>query len=128
VNDERRRQTLRREHRLRRRGDFLRCYKQGRRRHAALANLHFHARPGAEIRLGITASRKVGNAVVRHRLKRRVREIFRSWSGRWERGGIDVVVHLKPAAAESEFGGLREELERLFENLPVVERVRGPWT
>ena len=30
-----------------------------------------------ETRLGVTASRKVGKAVVRHRTKRRVREIFR---------------------------------------------------
>ena len=35
-----------------------------------------------DVRLGITASRKVGNSVVRHRLKRRVREVFRRFEGR----------------------------------------------
>ena len=33
--------------------------------------------PTGRARLGITASRKVGNAVVRNRVKRRVREWFR---------------------------------------------------
>jgi ribonuclease P protein component len=103
--------------RLRRRADFLRCYRAGRRHHGGLATLHFVPNPDGHPRLGITASRKLGRAVVRQRLKRRVREIYRRWSQRDQLPPMDLVVHLKPAAAEAAFADLERELLRLFGRL-----------
>lgn len=102
---------------MRRRADFLRCYRSGDRHHGALLRLHFHPNDERIARLGITASRKVGKAVVRHRLKRRVREIFRTWNRRAELPALDVVVHLKPEAGKSDFQALKTELERLLSRL-----------
>ncbi len=60
-------------------------------------------------RLGLTVSRKVGNAVARNRVKRRVREWFRR-----ERGhltpGRDYVVIARPGAAELDARALWSEL------------------
>ena len=56
------------------------------------------ASDGAPQRIGITVSRKVGPAVVRNRVKRRVREWFRGARSKL-RGGIDVVVIWRSAAA-----------------------------
>lgn len=103
--------------RLRRRADYLRCYRQGRRRHGALAVLHVAPNDLGWPRLGITASRKVGKAVVRQRLKRRVREVFRRWERRSSLPASDLVVHLKPEAAKADFTRLKGELERLFGSL-----------
>jgi ribonuclease P protein component len=105
------------EERLRRRADYLRCYRTGRRRHGALAILYFAPNDLEHPRLGITASRKVGKAVVRQRLKRRVREIYRRWQERPGLPPMDLVVHLKPEARGSDFPAFRGELLRLFSGL-----------
>jgi ribonuclease P protein component len=110
-------ERLTREESLRRRVDYLRCYRQGRRRHGALAILYFVPNELPHPRLGVTASRKVGKAVVRHRLRRRVKEIFRRWNGRDRLPSLDLVVHLKPKAADSDFRSLRSELSRLLADL-----------
>lgn len=108
---------LGRKQRLRRSVEFASCYRRGLKKHGSLASLHYHTSRVQEARLGVTASRKVGNSVVRHRLKRRVREIFRRFELRCQLVGIDVVVHLKPAAAESDFTSLRLEVATLLSSL-----------
>lgn len=100
--------------RLRRSADYVRCYRRGRKKHGALVVLHVHPNDLGEARLGITASRKVGKAVVRHRIKRRAREIFRRFERRAELASLDIVVHVKPPAGSSDFRALEGELHRLF--------------
>lgn len=109
--------------RLRRRADYLRCYRTGRRRHGALAILYFVPNQLGHARIGITASRKVGKAVVRHRIKRRIKEIYRGWKDRGKLPALDLIVHLKPEAGPSDFRALRSELLRLFQGvLPRQEQ------
>jgi ribonuclease P protein component len=103
-------ERLRPEERLRLRADYLRCYRTGRRRHGALAILYFVPNEIGHPRIGITASRKVGKAVVRQRLKRRVREIYRRWEQRPALPSLDLVVHLKPEAKGSDFPAFRGDL------------------
>jgi ribonuclease P protein component len=107
-------QRLPSEERLRRRADYLRCYRTGRRRHGALAILYFVPNQIGHPRIGITASRKVGNAVLRHRLKRRIKEIYRRWIDRGKLPSLDLVVHLKPEAGGADFRTFRTELLRLL--------------
>jgi len=53
-------------------------------------------------RLGVTVSRKVGNAVARGHVRRRVREVFRQHKD-WFPAGWDVVVIAKRRAAQATF-------------------------
>ncbi len=99
---------------LRRRSDFQKCYRQGRRRHGAYAVLYEAPNELGHPRLGITVSRKVGKAVVRTRLKRRIREIYRRWRERSRLPASDLVVHVKPAAGQAGFEELGEELLALL--------------
>jgi len=115
-------ERLREAERLRRRADYLRCYRTGRRRHGSLAILYFIPNQLGHPRIGITASRKVGKAVVRHRLKRRIKETYRRWKRRASLPAMDLIVHLKPEAGVSDFPAFRGELLRLLGGL--IERDR----
>jgi len=63
-------------------------------------------------RIGLTVSRRVGNAVVRNRVKRRLREWFRQSATR-AAGALDWVVIARPAAAVLPSAALRVELDGL---------------
>jgi ribonuclease P protein component len=62
-------------------------------------------------RCGFSVSRRVGNAVRRNRVKRRLREIMRKTS---LKAGWDIVVIARPSAGESGYRALAEELNRLL--------------
>jgi ribonuclease P protein component len=115
-------ERLRPAERLCRRADYLRCYRTGRRRHGSLAILYFIPNQLGHPRIGITASRKVGKAVVRQRLKRRIRETYRRWKRRSSLPAMDLVVHLKPEAKTADFQSFRAELLRLLGGLLERER------
>lgn len=67
-------------------------------------------------RLGLTVSTKLGHAVVRNRMRRRLREIYRLNEGRLQTG-YDVVLVARSAAVEADF----RTLTRAF--LAVADRV-----
>ena len=64
-------------------------------------------------RVGLTTPRKIGVAVVRNRIRRRVREILRAaWTS--VPRGVDIVVNPRQSACTREFGELRTELLSLL--------------
>ena len=71
---------------------------------------------GRYARLGVTVSRRVGGAVIRNRVKRRLREWFRTSPVRTA-GNVDLVVIARPSAASLPSGALRGELEGLCARL-----------
>lgn len=98
------------EHRLRRRAEYLTAYEQGRKAHGRLVVIFARRREeGGAWRLGLTATRKLGGAVVRNRLRRRAREIFRRWGARLP-AGWDFVLNFKHGAAASSHDELLRDL------------------
>jgi len=75
-------------------------------------------------RLGLTVSRKVGNAVARNHVKRRVREWFRVEREALPKD-VDLVVIAKPGAAELDAAGVRASLRRALTSKPQRARARG---
>ncbi|HRO66538.1 MAG TPA: ribonuclease P protein component [Pseudobdellovibrionaceae bacterium] len=82
---------------LKRNSEFLELKKQGRRFWpTSWLLLNYRHRPEGFIRFGVTASRKVGSAVVRNKLKRWCREFFREFA-KSDRGyGVEINVIFKP--------------------------------
>lgn len=69
----------------------------------------------AHARLGVTVSKKVGCAVTRNRVKRIVREIFRS--NRSLLPAVDLNVIARSEAAIMDFHGLEQELLKAFRHI-----------
>ena len=110
-------ERLTRDDRLRRSEDFRQCYQHGRKAHGSLVNLFSHRNQLQRPRLGVTASRRVGNSVVRHLLRRRVKEVYRRSPYRPVQKSLDLVFHLKPMAFNVTFKELAREINRLLKNL-----------
>ncbi|PRP95691.1 Ribonuclease P protein component [Enhygromyxa salina] len=76
-------------------------------------------------RLGITVTRKVGNAVVRNRIKRLVREVFRQHRARLP-PGLDIVWVAKQQAAGATFAAVLDDFEALLRRPELVGAARHP--
>ena len=94
--------------RIRKRQEFERVFRKGRRARGPDMHVVALCSENGPARLGLAVSRRVGNAVVRNRVKRRVREIFRRH--RDQLPVADLVVIPFASAAELDFGTLRDEL------------------
>jgi len=103
--------------RLLRRNEFRRVYQEGCRRSARLCTVFFRSNGLSESRIGLTVPAAVGNAVLRNRLKRRVREVFRQNRSSIP-AGWDVVVNPRRDVARAPFAVLERELMRLFPQMP----------
>ncbi len=109
---------------------FRRCVRSGRRAggHALVIHLDQLAdEPGDETsgpaQVGFVVSRAVGGAVVRNRVRRRLRHLVRDRLAALPRGSVVVVRALPPAAAASP-DELRADLGRCLERVaPTVSGV-----
>lgn len=66
----------------------------------------------ALVRCGFTVTKKIGNAVVRNRMKRRLRALSRELLPAHGIGGADHVLIGREAGVERDFAAMRAELER----------------
>jgi ribonuclease P protein component len=103
--------------RIRRRPDFLLVYEHGMRIRARLMTVIARRNALGRTRLGIAATRKLGNAVVRNRAKRLVRELFRHAD---VPAGLDIVVIPRPDMLDADFRSLESEFRY------AVRRAGGP--
>ena len=105
-----------REARLVRRGEFDAVYRAGKR----FSGSHFtvFVRPNelALSRFGFSIKKALGGAVVRNRIRRRLREIVRCHRQEIP-AGWDIVIHPKSSVAKAPFPALAEDLLRSLKKL-----------
>jgi ribonuclease P protein component len=70
-------QRLHRHERLTDAADFTRCYRYGKRLRTGYFTVYAYRRGSGRPRLGLAVGKSIGIAVVRNRVKRRLRELFR---------------------------------------------------
>lgn len=106
-----------RDARLVRRGEFDAVYRAGKRRSSSHFTVFFRANQMSESRFGFSIKKALGGAVVRNRIRRRIREIVRCQ--RLEiPAGWDIVIHPKNAALRAEFATLTADLLRVLKSGP----------
>jgi ribonuclease P protein component len=97
--------------RLNRRADYL-AARSGQRAHCAPFVIQARARgDDAPARIGITVTRKIGGAVIRNRIKRRLKHAISDSEGLGFRPGYDYVVIARVLAASAPFAALTSALK-----------------
>ena len=111
-------ETLKKNH------EFRRLYSKG--KSAAAPSMVCYCRKNgrADNRIGFTVSNKIGNAVTRNRIRRRLREIYRLHEGEVKRG-YDIVVVARHRAPEADYHRLERELLKTLARLSLLTPGEG---
>jgi len=113
---------MKREQRLRRRKDFAAAYRRGRAYGNQLLVIRVLSNGSGVTRFGFVAGKVVGGAVVRNRVKRRLREAARRIE---VEPGFDIVIGARKPAAEATYVKLRQSLLALMRRGGVLAQ-RAP--
>ena len=114
---------MHREQRLRHRKDFAAAYRQGRTQGNQLLVVRVRPNDTGVTRFGFVAGKIVGGAVVRNRVKRRLREAARSIP---TAAGFDIVIGARKAAAAVDYRRLRQALAALIKRVEAAPSGAGP--
>jgi len=108
--------------RLRKNSDFRRVYNRG--KSLASFSLVLYYYPNKENidynRFGFSISKKIGKAVVRNKLKRRLREIMRLKTDL--KKGYDLVIIVRRPAVNLDYAELRGEVDKLLKRAGLLEK------
>lgn len=101
--------------------EFRRIYAKG--RSGVSPCLVVYCRPNRRRnnRLGVTVSAKIGHAVVRNRVRRRLREIFRLTQPEMKQG-YDIIIVARSRAVNATYRELTKDYLRVCEKLELLEK------
>lgn len=103
---------------LKKNRDFRTVYGKGKSRANTYLVMYVMKNGTERNRLGISVSKKVGNSVVRHRLTRLIREIYRLNEDRFKRG-LDIVVVVRVNAKNIGY----HEMHRALMHVSGIHRI-----
>jgi len=113
---------MQKKHRLRERSDFRKVFDRG----SSFANRYLvvycmRHMEGQEFRVGFSVSKKVGNAVVRNRIKRRLKECVRELAPLVNKDA-DFIVIARPSVVTLEFVDLRKNVRHLLNGVNLLKK------
>lgn len=101
--------------------EFRRIYRKGRSAVSPYLVVYCQKNREGRSRLGVTVSKKLGHAVVRNRVRRRIREIYRLHEDELH-PGWDMVIVARVKAAHGRFSALERSYLSLTDKLGVRDR------
>ncbi len=114
---------MKRETTLKENYEFRRVYNKG--KTGVSPFLVVYARPNRSVRnrLGVTVSTKLGKAVVRNRIRRRLREIYRLSQPEMKQG-YDIVLVARTRAVTASYPELDRAYRKSCEKLELLEKAK----
>jgi ribonuclease P protein component len=112
---------MRRKYRIKKNEDFQKVFKLGK----SIANRQFviyilQNPDEREFRIGLSVSKKIGNAVTRNRVKRLIRQVFSEEKQRIVSGKEFIVIARKPAA-DMNYHEVKSSLNHLFRKAKLYQ-------
>lgn len=101
---------------------FRRLYRKGSSAAGKYLVLYCRRNGTEENRVGLTVSAKLGKAVVRNRLRRRLREIYRLNESQFQ-PGWDIVVVARSRAVDAEFQRLTKSYLSLAQKAGILKQI-----
>lgn len=113
-------QGLPKDERIRKSDDFTRILRGGKRVRGSALDVRWCTdgpETGSPNRIGVAVGRRLGKAVLRNRLKRRIREAYRRNKGELPCRGISMIILATPQLAERSAPQVEDEMRRLLREL-----------
>ncbi len=104
---------------LKRNSDFKRVYSKGKSYGSRLTILYKFPRNSDKIRFGYSVSKKVGKAVVRNRVKRRLKEAVGLFSNKLK-PGFDIVIIPRASITRADFNDIKKDIENIFKKTGLI--------
>ena len=111
---------MQKQHRLRKSKDFAAVRREGKSWADRRLVLVARRTGGEQCRFGFSVSKRVGNAVVRNRVKRKLKEAARVELLPCTEPGWDFVVIARKDAADADYHRLNRSLQRLFKRAKLL--------
>lgn len=105
---------------LKKNGQFVYAYKRGKAKSSKYMTLIFVRARTYNTKVGFSVSKKIGNAVVRNKVKRRLKDSFGRYMPSIKKGYYVVIV-ARPPIAQATFSQLHEQVGALLNKAGLIE-------
>ena len=107
---------MNKEHRIRKNEQFDTIIKQGKRINTEPLNLFVVPNKENKLRLGVATSKKIGNAIVRNKVRRQIKAIMRNYK---MGGSVDIIIVAKPKIHEFTYKELASIIADVLTKLEI---------